>query len=387
MIRFLIKKTIKNSDQVKNKKVRAAYHILSGVLGIICNFFLFLLKLIIGLISKSISVISDALNNLTDLASSVISILGAKLSNKKPDRGHPYGHGRSEYIASLIVSFIIVFTGAQLMISSIEHIQQNRKPVFNLILLIVLSLSVFVKIWMFIYNRYMAKKINSLILKSVSYDSLSDVLTTSIVVISLIINRYVNFSIDGVVGILISLFIIYNGLKLMIETSKTLLGKQADIELIHTIEVFSLNEPGVLGVHDLLIHDYGPGRMIASMHVEVSDKENIVKIHELIDNLETKILEQFNIQMVIHMDPVSMDDQKYKELHRRLETWIKETKKDISFHDLRIVFKENYYKISFDLNFNYQIHENEKNDFISDITNKINLLYPHCILKINTDYH
>lgn len=383
MIRFLIKRTIKDSENVNDKKVRSSYHILSGVLGIICNFFLFVLKFVLGLFINSISVISDALNNLTDLASSTIGILGTKLSNKKPDRNHPYGHGRIEYITSLIISFLIIFTGAQLFISSIEHIRLNTKPTYNLVFIIILGVSILVKLWMFFYNHYMSKKINSLILKSVSYDSLGDVLATSVVVVGLIFNRYINFSLDGVIGIMISLFIVYNGIKITIETSKTLLGKQADDSLIKAIELFSLNEPGVLGIHDLLIHDYGPGRMMASMHVEVSASENIVKIHELIDNLETKIYETFNINMVIHMDPVAMDDSLYQKLHQDLMTWINEVNKDITFHDLRIINQ----KITFDLSFNYQLKEKEKNEFITYISNKIKENYPNCELKINSDYH
>ena len=296
MIKFLVKKCIKNANDVKDKKVRQSYIVLGGVLGIICNFILFVLKLVIGLILKSISVLSDALNNLSDSASSIIGLFSAKLSNKKPDKEHPYGHGRIEYIASLIVSFIIIFMGAQLLISSVNKLLDKQEPSsFNLVLVIILGVSILLKLWMFSYNRYLSKKIDSLILKATAFDCLSDVLTTSLVIISLIIGQYVSFSVDGLMGILVSLLIVYNGIKLTIETSKTLLGTKASDELIQEIQNIILQEKEILGTHDLIVHDYGPGRKMASIHVEVSDQANIIKIHELIDALEKKIEDELYI--------------------------------------------------------------------------------------------
>ncbi len=388
MIRFLIKKFIKNPEEVQNKKVRQSYIILGGVLGIICNLILFLLKLVIGLIMKSISVLSDAFNNLSDSGSSIIGLFSAKLSNKKPDKEHPYGHGRIEYIASLIVSFIIIFMGGQFLISSITKLIEKQEPTtFNLLLILLLGISILLKLWMYFYNRYLSKKINSLMLKATAFDCLSDVFTTSLVIVSLIIGQYVSFSIDGFVGILISLLIIYNGIKLMIETSGTLLGTKASDELVQEIQHIILQEKDILGTHDLMVHDYGPGRKMASIHVEVSDKENIIKIHELIDALEKKIEDELFIHMVIHMDPISTDNEEVQNLHHYLEKIIAETKKDVSFHDLRITQGEKNVNVIFDLSIPYQFSTTEKNDYVSYIKDKIKELDDKYSPVINIDYH
>lgn len=388
MIKFLVKKCIKNANDVKDKKVRQSYIVLGGVLGIICNFILFVLKLVIGLILKSISVLSDALNNLSDSASSIIGLFSAKLSNKKPDKEHPYGHGRIEYIASLIVSFIIIFMGAQLLISSVNKLLDKQEPSsFNLILVIILGVSILLKLWMFSYNRYLSKKIDSLILKATAFDCLSDVLTTSLVIISLIIGQYVSFSVDGLMGILVSLLIVYNGIKLTIETSKTLLGTKASDELIQEIQNIILQEKEILGTHDLIVHDYGPGRKMASIHVEVSDQANIIKIHELIDALEKKIEDELYIHMVIHMDPISVDNEEVKKLNMYLNQLIQDSKKDVSFHDLRITQGEKNVNVIFDLSIPYSFSNLEKNDYITYIQDKIKELDEKYSPVINIDYH
>lgn len=388
MIKFLVKKCIKNANDVKDKKVRQSYIVLGGILGIICNFILFVLKLVIGLILKSISVLSDALNNLSDSASSIIGLFSAKLSNKKPDKEHPYGHGRIEYIASLIVSFIIIFMGAQLLISSVNKLLDKQEPSsFNLVLVIILGVSILLKLWMFSYNRYLSKKIDSLILKATAFDCLSDVLTTSLVIISLIIGQYVSFSVDGLMGILVSLLIVYNGIKLTIETSKTLLGTKASDELIQEIQNIILQEKEILGTHDLIVHDYGPGRKMASIHVEVSDQSNIIKIHELIDALEKKIEDELYIHMVIHMDPVSVDNEEVKKLNMYLNQLIQDSKKDVSFHDLRITQGEKNVNVIFDLSIPYSFSNLEKNDYITYIQDKIKELDEKYSIVINIDYH
>ena len=387
MIKFLVKKSIKNSEDINNKKVRQSYMILGGILGIICNLFLFALKLIIGLIVNSISVLSDAFNNLSDSGSSIIGLFSAKLSNKKPDKDHPFGHGRIEYIASLIVSFLIIFMGAQLMLTSINKLSNKSNVSFNWILVIILSVSILVKLWMFSYNRYLGKKINSLVLKATAIDSISDVLTTILVVISLIIGNFVSFPIDSVMGILVSLLIIYNGLKLTIETSGTLLGTKASDELIKQIQDIIIQDETILGTHDLIVHDYGPGRKMASIHVEVSDKSDIIKIHELIDSLEKKIEKELDIHMVIHMDPISTDNQEVNFLKIFIQNLIQESKQDVSFHDLRITQGEKNVNVIFDLCIPYQFSNQEKKDFIDYISEKIKEKDNKYTAVINIDYH
>lgn len=387
MIKFLVKKSIKNSEDINNKKVRQSYMILGGILGIICNLFLFALKLIIGLIVNSISVLSDAFNNLSDSGSSIIGLFSAKLSNKKPDKDHPFGHGRIEYIASLIVSFLIIFMGAQLMLTSINKLSNKSNVSFNWILVIILSVSILVKLWMFSYNRYLGKKINSLVLKATAIDSISDVLTTILVVISLIIGNFISFPIDSVMGILVSLLIIYNGLKLTIETSGTLLGTKASDELIKQIQDIIIQDETILGTHDLIVHDYGPGRKMASIHVEVSDKSDIIKIHELIDSLEKKIEKELDIHMVIHMDPISTDNQEVNFLKIFIQNLIQESKQDVSFHDLRITQGEKNVNVIFDLCIPYQFSNQEKKDYIDYISEKIKEEDNKYTAVINIDYH
>lgn len=388
MIKIFVKKFIKNHENIHDKKVRQSYIILGSILGIICNLVLFSLKLIIGLIIHSMSVLSDAFNNLSDSGSSIIGLFSAKLSNKKPDKDHPFGHGRIEYIASLIVSFLIIFMGAQLLITSINKLTKGQSAViFNPILVIILSISILIKLWMFFYNRYLSKQIDSLVLKATALDSISDVITSSLVIISLIVGKYVSFPLDGVMGILMSLLIIYNGFKLTIETSGTLLGKKANEELIKQIEDIFSKEEKILGTHDLIVHDYGPGRQMASIHVEISDKENIVAIHELIDDLEKKIEEELFIHMVIHMDPISIDNEELNQIHDYLNQIILETQKDVTFHDLRMTQGEKNKNIIFDLSIPYQFSVQDKNDFISYLKDKIKEKDERYSIVINIDYH
>ena len=278
--------------------------------------------------------------------------------------------------------------GAQLLISSVNKLLDKQEPSsFNLVLVIILGVSILLKLWMFSYNRYLSKKIDSLILKATAFDCLSDVLTTSLVIISLIIGQYVSFSVDGLMGILVSLLIVYNGIKLTIETSKTLLGTKASDELIQEIQNIILQEKEILGTHDLIVHDYGPGRKMASIHVEVSDQANIIKIHELIDALEKKIEDELYIHMVIHMDPVSVDNEEVKKLHAYLTKLIQDSKKDVSFHDLRITQGEKNVNVIFDLSIPYSFSNLEKNDYITYIQDKIKELDDKYSPVINIDYH
>lgn len=304
MIKFLIRKFIKNSENVNDRDVREAYGVLSGVLGIICNVFLFVTKLIIGMFINSIAVISDAFNNLSDMGTSVITIFGAKLSNRPPDKEHPHGHGRYEYIASLIVSFVIFAVGFKLLSSSFDKILKPQKVLLNTLSISILVISVLVKVWMFSYNKYIGKAINSSVNRATAFDSLNDVYATSAVIVGTVIGTFVSLPIDGIMGIVISGLIMYTGFKTAKDSVDLLLGVLPDPELIVKINEMVLSCKSIKGTHDLKIHDYGPGRITASIHAEVSDNENIVDIHTEIDKIELKVKEELGIDMVIHMDPV-----------------------------------------------------------------------------------
>ena len=304
LIKLIIRKYIKNYQNANDKYVRESYGTLSGVLGIICNMFLFLLKLLIGLFINSIAVISDAFNNLSDLGSSLVTIFGAKLSIRPPDKEHPHGHGRYEYISSLIVSFIIVIFGLQMLKSSINKTINPETVLFNIVSIIILTVSISVKIWMFFYNKYIGVLINSSVNRAAAYDSLNDVMATSGVIIGTIIGKYTSFPIDGLIGLIISLLIIYTGFNIAKNSISLLLGSSPDPELINNINLLVLKGKNIKGAHDLVIHDYGPGNVIASIHAEVSNDADIMEVHSEIDEIEQKIEIELGVNIVIHMDPV-----------------------------------------------------------------------------------
>ncbi len=305
MIKLIIKKFIKNYNDVEDKDVRESYGVLSGILGILCNLFLFGLKLSIGMVLNSIAIISDAFNNLSDMGTSVIAIFGVKMSNSLPDEEHPFGHGRIEYISSLIVSFIIIMVGIELFKVSINKIINPEKVIFNLMLILILVLSILVKIWMFSYNNYIGNKINSGINKATAVDSLNDVVATFAVIISMFVQNIVNAPIDGFVGVLVSLLIIYTGFNISKDTVNVLLGQSPSEETVEKICSFIDYNENIVGIHDLRIHDYGPGRSIASVHVNILDSLELVYAHSIVDKIEKNIMNEMGIDIVIHIDPVT----------------------------------------------------------------------------------
>lgn len=304
MIKLLIKLFIKDYDKVYDKEVREAYGVLSGILGIVCNLLLFILKLSIGIIINSIAIISDAVNNLSDLGSSVVAIFGAKLSNRPPDDEHPHGHGRYEYIASLVVSFLIFGAGMETFKVSIKKIVNPEEIKFNFIIMGILFLTVLIKLWMFSYNRYIGKKINSSINKANAQDSLNDVIATTAIILGIVLSKYTTLPIDGILGLIISIVIIYSGFSIAKTSVSLLLGKAANPELVRRIKELILENEHIKGVHDLIIHDYGPNKIMASVHAEVSKDADIVHIHDEIDRIERKIERELDIYIVIHMDPI-----------------------------------------------------------------------------------
>lgn len=307
MIQIVIRKFIKNYENVNDKLVRESYGVLAGVLGIICNMSLFILKLLIGLSINSIAVVTDAFNNFTDLGSSLISIIGAKLSNRPPDTEHPFGHGRFEYIGSMIISFIIFSVGLELLKSAFDKIVKPQEVLLSPLSIAILILSVMVKLWMFSYNNYIGKAINSSINKATAYDSLSDVIATSAVIVTTIIGNYTDFPIDGIAGVIISLLILYTGFSTAKDTINLILGSSPDPKLVDAINKIVCNGEYIIGAHDLNIHDYGPGKIVASIHAEVQDNVNLVEVHSVIDELEKKITDELGVNIVIHMDPISTD--------------------------------------------------------------------------------
>ena len=310
MIKAIIKAFIKNHRDTADTSVREAYGVLSGVLGILCNLVLFITKLAVGLFIGSIAVVSDAFNNLSDLGSSLVIIFGAKLSSRPPDKEHPHGHGRFEYVASLVVAFIIFGVGLQILRSSVEKIIAPKAVLFSPLSLGLLLGSILIKVWMYSYNKYIGRVINSGVNMAVARDSLNDALATGAVIAGTVLGRYVDYPVDGLLGLVISLLIMYSGFGIAKDSVNLLLGAPPDPQLVDNICSMVLKGKNVKGVHDLVIHDYGPGRVTASIHAEVSHTLDIIDIHSEIDEIEQRIEHQLGINIVIHMDPVREKPQK-----------------------------------------------------------------------------
>lgn len=348
MIKLLTKLFIKDSENVSDKTVRQNYCILGGVLGALCNLLLFGLKLVIGAVMNSIAVTSDAFNNLSDLGSCLVAIIGAKMSNRLPDREHPFGHGRIEYISSLIVSFIILLVGFELLRNSAEKIMDPEPVNFSLAMIIILSASVLVKLWMFFCYRYIAVKIDSTVMKATARDSINDVISTGAVIAATIAGSFLTFSIDGFAGVIVAIYIMYGGIKLAKETIDLLLGQPPSKEVIESLEKILLSKSDITGIHDLIVHDYGPGRVFASVHAEVADDSDIVHIHEIIDAAEREILIETGIQTVIHTDPVSVNNEYVDSIKQSVLECVKAVDPTGAIHDFRITDGENRINIIFD---------------------------------------
>lgn len=350
MIKFLVKSFIADYENTSSPDVRERYGVLGGGLGIICNILLFAVKLLIGAVSGSIAIVSDSFNNLSDCGSSLVALFGAKLSNRRPDSEHPFGHGRSEYVASLIVAFITVILGFELLKGSFGKIAEPSMVMLSPLMAAVLIVSVLVKVWMYSYNTYLGKKINSSVLMATAKDSLSDVVATLAIVIASVLAKTFELPVvDGIIGLIVSLLIIRTGVGVAMDTIGLLLGKPPEKETVMKINEMVLSGEGICGVHDLVVHDYGPGRAFASVHAEVPDNYDIVRIHEIIDALEHKITEETGIHMVIHMDPVAVDCERTNEIKAQIIAVIKGYDERLNIHDFRMTDGENRINLIFDL--------------------------------------
>ena len=349
MTQFLLRLFVKNSDQVSSPKVRAAVGTLSGIVGIVCNFFLFLGKIIIGTLSGSVSITADAMNNLSDATSSVVTLVGFKLAEQPADTEHPYGHARFEYLSGLVVAAMIVIIGFELAKSSVGKIITPAPIEFSVPLAVVLGMSIAVKLWLCLFNRGLGKKINSTTLLATSEDSRNDIITTSAVLVAAVIEAVSGVSIDGFVGLAVSLFILYSGAKLAKETISPLLGEAASPELQARIVDYISAQPKVLGYHDLMVHDYGPGQRFASIHVEMDRNEDPMYCHELIDDMERECLKSHNIHLVIHYDPVVTDDPELTRLHALVDEILTDMDPRLKTHDFRMVPGDGHTNLIFDI--------------------------------------
>lgn len=382
---FLIKMFIKNYDDTQNKDVREKYCVLSGITGIILNLVLFGVKCLASFIMGSMAVLADAFNNLSDCGSSVISIASAKLSNRRPDKEHPFGHGRIEYLSSLLVSFLIILVGFELLKSSADKIL-NPTPISTPIpILIVLLITIFVKLWMFLFNRKLGNKISSTLLHATAKDSLNDSIATTVTVISAVVAQFAKIPLDGIMGVLVSIFIMYGGYGLAKETVGILLGKPADKETKEQIAKILFSSPLILGIHDLIVHDYGPGRVMASVHAEVSDEGDVVAIHEAIDHLEVVVAKELGISLVIHMDPIKTNCETTNSLKIFINEFLDTKDEKLSIHDLRITDGKENINVIFDLVVPVSFTEKQRKEIISEITDEIKKSNSKFSVVINID--
>lgn len=392
MFNRYIKTFIKDAEDVENPAVRQKYGKLAGITGIILNVFMSVMKICAGVIIGAISIISDGVNNLSDAGSSVITLLGFKLSAKKPDKGHPFGHGRMEYFSGLAVAIVIIMVAVSLFSDSIQKVIGGVLPEISsdtvfFVTAGILFLSILIKLWMAAFNRYAGKKINSVAMEATFFDSVSDCISTFVVLVCLVISRYVSsFPIDGIAGIAVSLFIAYTGVRSVVDVASVLLGKAPDPTLVKEIEEYVKNyDERVVGIHDLMLHDYGPGRKIIMLHTEVPAEGNIMELHDMVDNIETGLEEKFNCVATIHMDPVTTTSERVKELRALCKDVVRSIDPKFDIHDFRVVEGDTHSNLIFDVLLTHETKLTAQ-QVKSEVENKVKELDPKFNAKVKAEY-
>lgn len=387
MITLLSHIFIKERTNYTDEKVRRKYGMLTGIVGIILNLFLFASKLTVGLFTSAISITADAFNNLSDAGSSIITLLGFKLSGQKPDNEHPFGHGRIEYISGLFVSIIILIVAFELIKTGINKVFHPEEVVVSGITFVFLGISILVKLYMFIYNMLYSKKISSTAMKATAIDSISDTIATSVVLICYILYAVFKIKIDAYAGIAVGLFIAYAGLKTLFETISPLLGQTPDPEFVKEIEEIVKSKECVIGIHDMIVHDYGPTRIFVSLHAEVPCDKDILYLHEIIDDIESEIKNKLGCEVSIHMDPVDTNDENLFEAKVMLTEIIKEIDERLTLHDFRMVHGDSHSNLIFDvvIPHKFKMSDTELTETIQQKVNGKHKGY-FCVINIDNDY-
>ncbi|MBQ8424550.1 MAG: cation transporter [Clostridia bacterium] len=357
---------MENKDNLSREKTGK----IASAVGILANIFLALGKIIVGLIFGFMSVLADGLNNLSDCGSSIISLISFKLSSKPADEEHPYGHERIEYISSMIVAFLILLIAFELVMEAIGKIINPTKIEFSYVIILVLVASIIIKALMFVYYRIVAKKINSELLKATSVDCISDSISTSAVLISIVVGKLINYNIDGYISIVVALFIAYSGINILKETISHLIGQAPDKELIAQIKTRILNHTEVLGIHDLNVYSYGPNKFFASVHIELDSSANVLDSHELIDEIEREFIEETNIVLTGHHDPIVIDDEETNTLRKQIGEIVKALNPEFSMHDFRMVKATNFTNLIFEVAIPFNTKKTIE-DIKNDIKNEI----------------
>ena len=381
MTDFLFKMFIKDYKNTSNPSVRSAYGALSGIVGIICNVLLFIGKLLAGIVSGSVAVIADAVNNLSDASSSVVSLIGFRLAKKPADEGHPYGHGRYEYIAGLVVSLLIIIIGVELMQQSIGKIIHPEKIYFGLLSIVVLIASIIVKLWMMVFSARAGKAIDSKTLIAAAADSRNDVVATTAVLLGAVASRVWDVQLDGWIGAAVSVFVIISGVMTAKDTLDPVLGRAPDKETVEKIRNRIMQYEGVLGTHDLMVHDYGVGHQFASVHVVMSAEGDAISKHEVIDSIERDFLENDGIHMIVHYDPVPPEDSELGEMREWITAEVKKLDERITIHDLKN--KDGVVSLDCVVPEDMEIGDREINTFVQNI---ICAKYPDCVATVVIDH-
>lgn len=371
MTEILVKMFVKDYQNVENAKVRTNYGILSSFVGIGCNVLLSATKFVVGLLINSISITADAANNLSDAASSIISLVGVKLAGRPADKEHPFGHGRFEYLSALAVAFLILAVGFGLLQSAFKKILHPGELSVDPVLVAILCVSVLVKVWMMFFNRKLGKRINSTVMIATSADSRNDVVVTSATIISAIVTGTTGLYIDGYIGVLVSLFVMFSGFNIIKDTLEPLLGQAVERDVYEKVTRMVQGYDGIIGTHDLIIHNYGPTHRMATIHAEVPNNINFETAHETIDRIERDVLEKLDIFLVIHMDPVEVDNELVNEKRDLVLGVIKELEAKATIHDFRLVNGEHQINLIFDLVIPYSYSKDAEQKLLTNIVEAI----------------
>ncbi len=388
MVDFLVHKFVKDYQNVENARVRTEYGVMASTVGIICNILLFTGKFMVGLVLHSVSVQADAFNNLSDAASSVVGFVGVKMASKPADKDHPFGHGRIEYIAALIVSFLVIEVGLSFLKTAVGKIWEPEELSFSTISVLVLLISIGVKLWMAYFNRKLGKRIHSAVMMATATDAMGDVVTTSATVLSLLFCHFTGINIDGIVGALVALVVMWAGVGIARDTLEPLIGKAVDPELYRQVTEFVEGYEGILGSHDLIVHNYGPTRSLASIHAEVPNDVSIEISHEIIDRIEREAAKKLGIFLVIHMDPVEVRDDRVAVVRSKVTAVLKELDDRLTLHDFRMVDGEQQINLIFDVVVPFAYREEELTQLQLDIMERVSILDSRyqCVMTIEKGY-
>ncbi|RKD32225.1 cation diffusion facilitator family transporter [Lacrimispora algidixylanolytica] len=385
MTEFLVKTFVKNYKNTKDVQVRTSYGLMASIIGICCNILLFSAKLFAGLLVNSISVMADAFNNLSDAAASVIGFIGVKMAGKPADEDHPFGHGRVEYIAAFIVAFLVIQVGFSLFKTSLGKVLHPEEMSFKMVTILILMLSVCVKLWLGFFNRKLGERIQSSVMKATAADSLGDVITTSATILSVAVYGIWGLNIDGIVGLIVSVAVMLAGVNIAKETLTPLIGEPIDPKLYQEITNFVESFEGIKGSHDLIVHNYGPSRSMASIHAEVPNDVNVEISHEVVDRIEREVLKKFGIFLVIHMDPVETKNSRVMEFGSMLENVIHGIDSRISFHDFRLIDGEERINLIFDLVFPREYDKKKRERLKEEIIGKVTETDKRCCLVMTEE--